>query len=189
MIIRKGKHSLSNPFKMLMFWTGPKQLMYRVKFDRTWKQSWPGEDMNDVNKLIGFGCLNLLWWIKENVVRAFKALFTKYKFKFAAPHHWKSTRLGIDYNETLDVMDAYEYLYFDGVRFFKKVYEFQFNVAYIIMLTKTPHKTSISICDDKGNTLVSFDGPAWRGVSYLLRPYMGGNNPARIDTNVNLKRL
>src|SRR6185503_3868052 len=139
---------------------------YRVRFDSTWRQSWPGEDLNDVSKVIGMGCLNLWWFVKANIVRAVRALFTKDKYTFAAPHHWKSTRLGVDYNENLDVVDAYEYIYHKGVRFFKKVSEFQFNVDYHIHVEKTD-KTSISICDTNDKTLISFDGPAWKGVSYL----------------------
>lgn len=169
-LIKKGKHYVSRfPIKL---WTGTFCLRYRVKFDNTWKQSWPGEDMNDVSKLIGIGCLNLAYLLKGE-----------------APHHWKGIRLGVDYNESLDVIDAYEYIHDRGVRFFKKVFEFQFNVDYNINLYNTPDKTIIDICDTNDNTIVSFDGPAWRGISYLLRPYYGGNNPARIDTNVNLKRL
>jgi hypothetical protein len=171
-LIKKGKHSISKRFALIKFWVGPKRLIYRVRFDSTWKQSWPGEDMADVSKLIGIGCLNLA-----------------YLLKLKAPHHWKGTRLGIDYNESLDVIDAYEYIYNRGVRFFKKVFEFQFDEYYIIDVVKTPDKTTINICDMNFDTLASFDGPSWRGISYLLRPYYGGNNPARIDTNVNLKRL
>lgn len=168
--IPKGKHRVQR-FPTLV-WAGPKRLIFRVCFDGSWRQSWPGDDKDDVNKLIGIGCLNLAYLLKGR-----------------APHHWKSTRLGVDYNEDLDVMDAYEYIYHKGVRFSKKVFEFQFYVDYHIHVYKLPDKTEISICDTKDNEYTSFDGPAWRGVSYLLKPYMGGDNPARRDTKVDLKRL
>ena len=168
--IPKGKHRVSK-FPIL-FWMGAKALHYRVRFDDSWKQSWPGEDKDDVSKLLGIGCFNLAYLLKGK-----------------APHHWKGIRIGIDYNESLDAMDVYEYIHHRGVRFFKKVFEFQFNVDYHIHLYKTPDKTQASITDTNNNTLISFDGPAWRGVSYLLRPFFGGSNPARRDTNVILKRL
>jgi hypothetical protein len=186
--IYRGKHRVSKfPVKI---WIGPVPLLrYSVRFDDSWKQSWPGDDTNDVSKLIGIGCFNLWWCVKMNVVRFVRSIFTKDKYSFAAPHHWKSSRIGIDYNETLDVMDVYEYVYHKGVRFFRKVCEFQFYATYHIEIDKRPDETLISISNTTDNHLVSISSHHWKGISYLLRPYFGGDNPARRDTNVNLKML
>jgi len=168
--ILKGRHRVSKfPIK---FWTGHFHLIYKVRFDDSWKQSYPGEYKDDVSKLLGIGCFHLA-----------------YLLKWKPPHHWKSTRAGIDYNETLDVLDVYKYIYNNGARSFRKVFEFHFNTDYHIHIYKTPDATAISICDTNDNTLISFAGPPWGGISYLLRPYYGGNNPARIDTITHIKRL
>lgn len=170
-IIRKGKHRV-NRF-ITSFWIGQKTFHFKVRFSSEWKQTWPGLDKDDVSKLIGIGCLN--FW---NLIR------------FKAPHHYRSLRAGIDYNEANNTMDLYNYQYNNNIRSYVKLAELDFDTDYWITLGQTCNgKTLITFTNQKGDVIANLRGPHWNGVSFLLRPYYGGNNATNWDIPVLIQRL
>jgi hypothetical protein len=155
------------------FWFGKKTISFWVIFDRTWMQSYPGEDKDDVSKLFGIGCLNL-----------------SYLLKGKPPHHYKSVRIGMDYSEEKDLMNVYQYLYDEGKRYFYPIAEFEFDKPYLCVVSQVFDGTDIKIYSKNNIQLASIiTDITWGGISYLLGPYYGGTNPARIDTNINMQKL
>jgi len=170
-VIKKDSHKAKKFPKR--FWLGKKTISFWVIFDRSWMQSYPGEDKDDVSKLFGIGCLNLAYLLKGK-----------------PPHHYKSVRIGMDYSEEKDLMVVYAYLYDRGKRTFYQITDFEFDKPYLCKISQVLDETDIRIYTKHHIQLVHvITNINWSGVSYLLAPYYGGTNPARIDTNINMTKL
>jgi hypothetical protein len=152
--IKKGKH-YSRPIR-LGFWWGRDRFQWHVLFLPDCRYSIEGEDMADINKLIGVGYL--------------------------PSHHKNSARFGWRYDSDKDKIELFAYCYVSGVRIYQYMCDISIGSRTRISLTIEDNKYVFEV----GNFETSVLHNNKHKFQYLLRPYFGGNKTAPHNITIEL---
>lgn len=165
--IKKGKHNFSP--NRLGFWWNRKSFKWIVKFDASCRYHLEGEDVYDINKLIGIG------WIPHS--------FKLFKENFI---HSESARFGWVYNVEKDKMDIYAYCYINKVRTWKFISSVSIGEIHNFTLTITDSEYLFTI---NNNEEVSISHTNNRKLQYLLTPYFGGTSLSPNSMEISIDRF
>jgi hypothetical protein len=148
------------PFRLPKLLIAKNILAYNVTFTESCRYDIGDEDQGDINKLFGFGYF---------------------------PHHHKnSVRFGWNYNLKHEDVSIFAYWYKNGKRMSQYITSVNIGVSNIYTISADESCHILSILDS--NATVFVDVPS-KDISYLLRPYFGGNQTAPHDMRIVIDEL
>jgi hypothetical protein len=168
MVIKKGTHA---PFRLPSIIFGNQELHYKVRFTTSCRYTLPTEDQADINKLIGIGYLNSI---------PLKGL------KPVPFHHCNSVRFGWHYDPAMDNIVLWAYWYAHKERKYKEICRVGIGEEVGVHLTRKDKHHTLTVTSSSSVIGVAHVPVPTSAVSYLLRPFFGGNNPAPHDIEIDI---
>jgi hypothetical protein len=171
MVIKKGTHA---PFRIPSVIIGNKELHYKVRFTASCRYTLPTEDQADINKLIGIGYLNSI---------PLKGL------KPVPFHHCNSARFGWHYDPAMDNIVLWAYWYAHKERRYKEICRVGIGEEVGVHLIRKDKHHTLTVTSSSSVIGAAHAPVPTSAVSYLLRPFFGGNNPAPQDIEIDITEI
>jgi hypothetical protein len=171
MVIKKGKHSSYKLPRLVK----SKNLKYRITFTESCRYDIGSEDQGDINKLFGFGHINLNVIYKKDG-----------KLKFRPMHHYSSVRFGWRYNLQTDKIEILSYYYDRGIRNYSLICDVEINESFIYEIKELSESSYVLNINDNFSTIVNIPT---KSLKYILGLYFGGNKKAPHDIRVEMEKI
>jgi hypothetical protein len=160
MTIKKGTHA---PFRLPRILISPSELIYKITFTDSCKYKINEEDQLDINKLFGIGYL--------------------------PNHHNSSVRFGWVSNPTEQGISIYAYWYANKIRNWQYMGEVPLYAPNYYSISVSGTKHTLQVHSPYPNTREGLRATVdvkTSAISYLLRPYFGGNQKAPHDITIKM---
>jgi hypothetical protein len=159
--IKKGRHHSGNfIYKFFNFFNFTSSIFYRVTFNQSCKYEIEGEDMYDINKLVGFS---------------------------RGLHHKDSARFGWRYSSKGDCIELFAYCYVSGNRTYKKMCDIELNREAVLEISKVKNYYIFRVFHGISTYVFTVDTKCKFPIGYSLWPYFGGNLKAPHDMVIELE--